>query len=317
MLALEASPRDKELIDSLFRGFHTLKGAAGIVEFPAMGQVLHAAEDVLAEVRSGRRVVSAALIGDCLACLDQVVQWLDATEAAGEVPAVSAAAAGAITARFTGTRAPDAAAGPPDWLEPLLSRHPRQRGLARAAFRYRPDRDCFFRGEDPLDLASRLAGITALEVSPDQPWPTLEELDTFACEIIITGLVECTPEDVSAVLRPVAGQVEIWRLAGPRLAGDSADGDFAAEMVAVLREQMLLVSEGGDADGFAGRLVSPQQACLFAECHSVATDDRFPICVYLARHLAAASKPGRSCGCRCRYRTQTEEQGSVDRRRWE
>ena len=60
LLALEASPQDKALIDGVFRAFHTLKGAAGIVEFPAMGHVLHAVEDVLAAVRSGRRAVTGA-----------------------------------------------------------------------------------------------------------------------------------------------------------------------------------------------------------------------------------------------------------------
>ena len=73
LLALEASPADKDLIDSIFRGIHTLKGAAGIVDFPAMSQLMHAAEDVLAAVRAGTRTVSAELIGDCLGCLDQVV----------------------------------------------------------------------------------------------------------------------------------------------------------------------------------------------------------------------------------------------------
>jgi len=51
LLALEQAPTDRERIDGAFRGFHTLKGAAGIVDFPAMGQVMHAAEDILAKVR--------------------------------------------------------------------------------------------------------------------------------------------------------------------------------------------------------------------------------------------------------------------------
>jgi len=86
LLALEAAPDEKERIDSAFRGFHTLKGAAGIVEFPAMGQVMHAAEDVLASVRGGDRPVSADLIGDCLSCLDLLVQWLDAIAENGAIP---------------------------------------------------------------------------------------------------------------------------------------------------------------------------------------------------------------------------------------
>jgi two-component system chemotaxis sensor kinase CheA len=42
LLALEEAPGDRARLDSAFRGFHTLKGVAGIVEFAAMSRVLHA-----------------------------------------------------------------------------------------------------------------------------------------------------------------------------------------------------------------------------------------------------------------------------------
>ena len=48
LLALEERPDDKERLDGAFRALHTLKGAAGIVDFVAMGRALHAAEDGLA-----------------------------------------------------------------------------------------------------------------------------------------------------------------------------------------------------------------------------------------------------------------------------
>ena len=44
--------------------------------------------------------VTAALIGDCLACLDQVVQWLDSIEESGELPSGADAAADRLAARF-------------------------------------------------------------------------------------------------------------------------------------------------------------------------------------------------------------------------
>ena len=49
LLALEEHPDDRERLDGAFRGFHTLKGAAGIVDFVAMSRALHAAEDVLSD----------------------------------------------------------------------------------------------------------------------------------------------------------------------------------------------------------------------------------------------------------------------------
>src|SRR5262245_48737063 len=86
LLALEKAPDDANRFDDAFRAFHTLKGGAGIVEFAAMQEALHCAEDALAAARAEARRVSASDIGNCLACLDQVTEWLDATESAGAIP---------------------------------------------------------------------------------------------------------------------------------------------------------------------------------------------------------------------------------------
>jgi two-component system, chemotaxis family, sensor kinase CheA len=100
LLALERKPGDRASLDGSFRAFHTLKGGAGIVDFAAMGRAMHAAEDVLSMVRQGDRPVTARLIGDCLACLDQVVQWLDSIEESGDLPSGADAAADRLAARF-------------------------------------------------------------------------------------------------------------------------------------------------------------------------------------------------------------------------
>ena len=100
LLALEENPGDKERLNSAFRAFHTLKGAAGIVDFEAMAQALHAGEDVLSAVRSGAVVMTAAVTDLCLACLDQVTTWLDQMQAAGEVPGDAQARADQIARQF-------------------------------------------------------------------------------------------------------------------------------------------------------------------------------------------------------------------------
>src|SRR5277367_5325240 len=86
LLALERNPDDARALDSTFRSFHTLKGGAAIVDFDAMARAVHAAEDVLSAARSKSRPMTSARVGDCLYCLDQVIQWLDAIQASGELP---------------------------------------------------------------------------------------------------------------------------------------------------------------------------------------------------------------------------------------
>ena len=55
-----ASRTTRERLDGAFRAFHTLKGAAGIVDFVAMGRALHAAEDGSPARALGRRSGDAA-----------------------------------------------------------------------------------------------------------------------------------------------------------------------------------------------------------------------------------------------------------------
>ena len=61
LLVLEEAPDDRGRLDSAFRGFHTLKGLAGIVEFAAMARVMHTAEDGLAA--PGQHVTARELVG--------------------------------------------------------------------------------------------------------------------------------------------------------------------------------------------------------------------------------------------------------------
>lgn len=51
LLALESSPQDAELIRSLFRGAHTIKGAASVAGFPQIERLCHALESLFARAR--------------------------------------------------------------------------------------------------------------------------------------------------------------------------------------------------------------------------------------------------------------------------
>ena len=81
LMALEEKPGDRERLDGAFRAFHTLKGAAGIVEFAAMARTLHAAEDILATLRSSEKPIASVVLDECLTCLDLTSRWLDHMQA--------------------------------------------------------------------------------------------------------------------------------------------------------------------------------------------------------------------------------------------
>ena len=70
LLSLEEVGSDDELVASIFRDAHTLKGAAAVVGFDAVARVAHAMEDVLEELRSGTRQATSELIDALLATVD-------------------------------------------------------------------------------------------------------------------------------------------------------------------------------------------------------------------------------------------------------
>lgn len=70
LLALEESTGDPELIASIFRDAHTIKGGAAVVGMEEVVVVAHAMEDILEELRSGHREATPELIDGVLAAVD-------------------------------------------------------------------------------------------------------------------------------------------------------------------------------------------------------------------------------------------------------
>ena len=83
MVALESSPADRECLNAVFRGFHTIKGGAGFLDFPPMVAICHAVEDRLNVARSGETPLDAAAFDGAQQSLDLLVDMLDCV-AAGE-----------------------------------------------------------------------------------------------------------------------------------------------------------------------------------------------------------------------------------------
>ncbi len=70
LVDLEQSPDDKDLLNAVFRGFHTIKGGAGFVGLTALVELCHCAEDVFNILRNGDRAVDAELMDAILPVTD-------------------------------------------------------------------------------------------------------------------------------------------------------------------------------------------------------------------------------------------------------
>ncbi|GBE02705.1 chemotaxis protein CheA [bacterium BMS3Abin08] len=71
-LTLEKHPSDDELLQELFRSAHTLKGSAALVKLTVISEISHAMEDVLEEIRDGKRSVSKDVIDWLLHTVDDI-----------------------------------------------------------------------------------------------------------------------------------------------------------------------------------------------------------------------------------------------------
>jgi len=72
LVELEQSPGDLDLLNSIFRGFHTIKGGAGFLAISALVDVCHNAEDVFNILRQGDRQVTPDLMDVILQVVDIV-----------------------------------------------------------------------------------------------------------------------------------------------------------------------------------------------------------------------------------------------------
>ncbi len=77
LVDLEQRPHDKDLLNAIFRGFHTVKGGAGFLQLNPLVNCCHAAENVFDTLRNGHRTVNSDLMDVVLQALDSVNEMFE------------------------------------------------------------------------------------------------------------------------------------------------------------------------------------------------------------------------------------------------
>ncbi|WNB87581.1 chemotaxis protein CheA [Cellulomonas sp. ATA003] len=83
LVALEGAPDSRELLSSVFRTIHTIKGTSGFLAFGLLERVAHAGENLLVELRDGRRSMDQPTTDVLLLMVDTVRVILGRIEASG------------------------------------------------------------------------------------------------------------------------------------------------------------------------------------------------------------------------------------------
>ena len=87
LMALERNPTDAARLDNVFRAIHTLKGSVALFDFAPMGVALHAAEDLLGDIRRKNVVAGRDMIDALLECIDASERWINSIANTGRLPA--------------------------------------------------------------------------------------------------------------------------------------------------------------------------------------------------------------------------------------
>jgi two-component system chemotaxis sensor kinase CheA len=80
MVELERQPNNPELLASIFRTIHTVKGNCGFFGFTRLEAIAHVAENILNEVRQGERRLDTPLTSLILECMDAIRRMLASIE---------------------------------------------------------------------------------------------------------------------------------------------------------------------------------------------------------------------------------------------
>ncbi len=142
LVELESRPDDRELLNEIFRGFHTIKGGGGFLEATALVELCHRAENLLDRLRNGGLTLTAEILDVILASTGEVKQMfvqmegqrepelsdpglLDQIDAvlegrAAAAPAHEAAASGAVEKAPAAQASPGAGLDDAQWWSSLL-----------------------------------------------------------------------------------------------------------------------------------------------------------------------------------------------------
>jgi two-component system chemotaxis sensor kinase CheA len=83
LVALESAPDDVEVLSSIFRTIHSIKGASGFLEFRRLERLTHAGENLLDALRARRIAMNDVVASALLEMNDAVRRTLQEIEAAG------------------------------------------------------------------------------------------------------------------------------------------------------------------------------------------------------------------------------------------
>ena len=177
LLALGGQDADPELVNTIFRAAHSIKGGAATFGFADIAAFTHIAESLLDEVRNGHRVADPALIDLFLRCVDTLRHMFDRV-GAGQVAAdADSDALKAELAAYAQGEAPIPGAVPAAAAAPVAA----PEACRQWRIKFLPKPSMYKGGNDSVRIFKELQSLGRLQVVrvlplPSESWPDLDGL---------------------------------------------------------------------------------------------------------------------------------------------
>ena len=175
LLALESGQQDPEIINSVFRAAHSIKGGAGTFGFDAIAALTHVLETLLDELRAGKRALEAAAVDAMLSSVDVLRALLREAEHGQPADPQAVAAVKARLEAVLSGQAPSAAA--PTAAKVDDTPEAWQIGFV-------PAPSLFMSGNDPLRIIRELEHLGSLQVAARlERLPGFDQLDPLEAHL--------------------------------------------------------------------------------------------------------------------------------------
>ena len=119
LVDLEQRPNDKELLNAVFRGFHTIKGGASFLSLDALVGLCHRAEDVFNALRNDELTVNSRIMDVMLPVLDVLNTQFDTLRGGAEPEHAEASMLQGLEDLLKADATPPEAAAEPAAAEPV------------------------------------------------------------------------------------------------------------------------------------------------------------------------------------------------------
>ena len=84
LVLLEKDPQNSNILGSVFRSIHTIKGTCGFLGFTKLEKVAHTGESLLSLLRDGKLALNTEIASGLMSMVDAVRRMLEAVEATGQ-----------------------------------------------------------------------------------------------------------------------------------------------------------------------------------------------------------------------------------------